>query len=164
MAQQVGILFAGERDAEFVGMRPVELHARARLAHLLEKYFLWRTILRAPARHPALKGAQGPARLVGRKRRGPLREKILEERLGLEFWGRFQPAHDLRPDGRECIRVGLPVPRGPDRRGPVTVLQVAPRRFPIHARFHCRAANAVAFVRGLHEVSVLVLGNQGVPA
>ncbi|MEY2877821.1 MAG: hypothetical protein RLZZ15_201 [Verrucomicrobiota bacterium] len=164
MAQQVRIRHAGERDAEFVGMRQVDLHARVRLAHLREKHFLRRTILRAPARHPALKGAQRPARPVGRQRHGPLREQMLEQRLGLEFRRRFQPTHDFRPDGRECIRVGLPVPRRPRARRPVAALQVAPCRFPIHARFHRCAANAVAFVRGLHEVFVLVLGDQRGPA
>lgn len=83
----------GQRDTELVGMRPINLHACSWHPHLREKHFLRRPILRAPARDPALKGAQS----VDRQERGPLRE-IMRQFAKLLNCDKRLPIRPAKPD------------------------------------------------------------------
>ena len=109
-------------------------------------------------------GARAGAQSVGRKLLGTLGEVVLEERLRFDLRRVLQPPHDLGPDGRECVGVRLPVSRLLKRGRSGGTSQIASCRLPIHPRLHRRKANAAAIVKRLHEVSVLVLGDQGAPA
>lgn len=141
------IRLAGERDAELVCVCPVELPARSRFARLREEHLLRRTILRTPAVHAALKGAQ-PADW---HHVGALREEVLEQGLRFDLRRCLQPAHHLRPDRRERVLVCPPMPRRPCCARPVAAAQVTARRLAIHACFERGVREHAAGVKRLHQ-------------
>ena len=60
--------------------------------------------------------------------------------------------------------MSLPVSFRFGRGRTITDAQIAPDRYAIHAGLHRSQANTAAIVKCLHEMSVLVLGDQDGPA
>lgn len=66
----------GDRHAQFPRVRPIQLQARAGFPRLREENLPWRSVVAAPAEHPALERAQRPLGL----RRLLLGEQVLATR------------------------------------------------------------------------------------
>lgn len=74
-------------DAQFIGVRPFQLHRLSRLAHLAKMDFARRPVLSPPLTDPTLERAEG----VARSQRGIGAKQVLEQRLRLQFRTGLQP-------------------------------------------------------------------------
>jgi hypothetical protein len=112
-------------------MREVRCTQSARVMHLAEEHFLGRAFGRPPTFYTPLKTPQ--QRVV--EFAWVLGLQPLEERIGHQARSVFELLLDLRPDRRELVAAGPPIPLRHDLAGKSLTTPLLPSRLFVHVRF-----------------------------
>ena len=146
-------------DRQFFGVRPIHLQDLPGTMRLRKDHFRSWPMRQLPLPHPPLKRSQ----LRHPHLLGANHQQMLKQRLGFQLWGRPQTGFRRRPNLGQRIIPRAPIPRRSWLAQPLRVIQILPRRLPIHPAFDCTHRNTSAPLKLGNEPSPLLCGDH-VPA